>query len=298
MASKTKPVIEVDDLSDIVVSLKKTIKDSRLKKAIQAGNDMQNLTDNEEEYIVLPKELKFEEFTGMKGLPFGKIVQIAGRSDSGKTSFAIKAMKAAQEQGHGIIYVETENKTSKRDIESWGVDPKGVIVIESCIVEEAFALLFKAWDAFYAARPDKKVLIVFDSLGNMTSLRDGDLDMLSEKQMPGGKGKANKLGMGKLVVKMRQDPAAVLAISYTYANIGSVGDVVAGGGGIALHGFLTLHSKRIGWVYGVKKGVRLRIGAKVRYLKHKSHVKTEEPLPQAIEYTITKDGFTFVSWGK
>ena len=93
------------NMSELVADVRKTFKDNpKMAKRIGVGSNLSKLEDKD--YIILPQW--WEQCTGVKGLPFGKLVMIAGDSDSGKTSMAIEAMKAAQAQEVGVIYVETE----------------------------------------------------------------------------------------------------------------------------------------------------------------------------------------------
>ena len=55
-----------------------------------------------EDYVYWP-DSSFHLMTGVPGLPFGKIVQIAGRPDSGKSTHAMQFMKLAQDQGYTVI---------------------------------------------------------------------------------------------------------------------------------------------------------------------------------------------------
>jgi hypothetical protein len=114
--------------------------------------------------VVMPEW--WQKATNTKGLPFGQIVQIAGDSDSGKTSMAIETMKAAISQGIAVLYVETENKTTKEDLEAWGVDTSQVMLVKSAVAEEAATLMFGLWDEFYKSYPEGKLVGIVDSWGN------------------------------------------------------------------------------------------------------------------------------------
>lgn len=97
------------NMGTLAADIRKQFKDSpKLAKRIGVGSNLSKLTDAD--YIIMPPWWK--ECTGVPGLPFGKLVMIAGDSDSGKTSAAIEAMREAQRQEVGVIYVETEGKTT------------------------------------------------------------------------------------------------------------------------------------------------------------------------------------------
>lgn len=257
------------DMTSVVASVRKLYKDdSKRANRIGTGDNLSKLTDSD--YLTMPNWWK--QVTGVPGLPFGRLVVLAGDSDSGKTSTAIEAMKAAQAQGVGIIYVETEGKTNEADLVRWGVDPSTILLIQSSIAEEAFDLLFSSWDAFKLKYPTTKLLVIFDSLGNVVSQRDATIDLTDQNQRPGGKGQINRLALNKMVSKRDQDGAAVLIISYTYDNLGSVGKTSAGGKSLNFFSSLTFQTSRRGWFEKQVGGIKVRAGADVQWRLYKNHL--------------------------
>jgi len=203
-------------------------------------------------------------------------------------------MKAAQDQGVTVIYTETEGKTTSKDLESWGVKSNEVLLIQARIAEEAFELTLRAWDAIKDADLDTKLLVIIDSLGNVVSQRDSDLDLTEGSQQPGGKGKINRLGLNKIVAKMEEDDAAILLISYTYENLGSVGRTNAGGQALNFFSSLSYQTSRKGWVEKTEKGKKIRIGADVLFRLYKNHVNKEDMGEKEITFRITGEGISYV----
>lgn len=278
-------------MSGLADDIRKQFKDSpKLAKRIGVGSNLAQLTDKD--YLILPGWWK--ACTGVPGLPFGKLVMIAGDSDSGKTSAAIEAMKAAQMQEVGIIYIETENKTTEKDLSAWGVDPAGVLLVQSAIAEEAFELMFAAWDKFREAYPTEKLLIVFDSIGNVVSQRDSEIDLLEQSSKPGGKGQINRLGLNKVVAKISNGQTAFLACSYTYDNIGSPGKTNSGGKAVNFFSALTFQTVRRAWVEKVVKGEKVRVGADVTWKIFKNHLDRGGQHKKEFTLRITKDGISLL----
>ena len=278
------------DLTSIVDEVKKAFKNDKNYSKVGVGSDLRELT--EKDYIKLGPW--WVESTGTYGLPFGRLVCLAGNADSGKTSVAIQGMKAALDQDCGVIYAETENKTTEKDMLAWGVDPSQVIIVSSTIAEELYELVFKAWDSFKDKYPDVPLLVIVDSIGNLISMRDEDLDMMEQNSMPGGKGKANRLGLSKMVAKMSRDNTAVLLISYVYDNMGSPGKTTAGGQALHLLSSLMYQTSRKGWVERQEKGNKIRVGADVLFKLQKNHLNKENPGEKEIPFRITKDGIEYV----
>ena len=279
------------DMDGLAANVRKQFKDSpKMAKRIGVGSNLSKLTDAD--YIILPDWWK--ACTGVPGLPFGKLVMIAGDSDSGKTSAAIEAMKAAQAQDVGVIYVETESKTTENDLRAWGVDPSGILLVQSTIAEEAFELLFAAWDGFKEKYPSSKLLIVFDSIGNVVSQRDSEIDLTEQNSQPGGKGKINRLAINKMISKRDEDNAAILIINYTYDNMGSPGKTNAGGKAVNFFSSLTFQTSRKGWYEKTVKNEKVRAGADVVWKLFKNHLAKSALNKKEFTLRITSKGIQIV----
>lgn len=272
-------------------------RDPRRAEQIGLGNSLANVSQNPEDYVVLPEWWK--EKYGVLGLRFGHFVQIAGEPDSGKTSLSLLAIKHAQEQGYGIVYVETEGKTSEEDLVAAGIDPTGVITVGTKITEEAFDMGNRAIDAFFDDFPDEKLLFVFDSYGNTVSMRDSELDLTEKVAQVGGAAKTNRMGIGALAAKQLKKPIAVLIVNYTYDNIGSPGKKNAGGKALDFHCMLTIQSSRKSWFERTVGGQKVRAGAVVSWKTYKNHyakaLKDAEGnpvlLPKEATFRISANGF-------
>lgn len=278
------------DMGSIAASIQKEFKDSKLSKRVGVGSNLSSLEDSD--YIQMPEW--WQEVTGVPGLPFGKIIMLAGDSDSGKTSAAIEAMKAAQQQEVGIIYVETEGKTTQNDLIGWGVDPEQILLVQTSIAEEAFELLFKCWDAFKERNPGGRLLVIFDSIGNVVSQRDSEIDLTEQDSKPGSKGKTNRLGIAKMIAKRDEDNAAILLINYTYANIGSHGLTNAGGKALNFFSSLTFQTSRRGWFEKQIAGEKVRLGADVIWKLFKNHLDRSGKQKKQFTLRITSEGIQVI----
>lgn len=279
------------NINSIVEDVQKLYnKDPDKLSRIAVGDNLKSMADGD--FLTMPEW--YRKATNTKGLPFGGMVMIAGDSDSGKTSCAIAAMKAAQEQNVAVLYIETEGKTSTQDLVNWGVDPSQVMLVKSSIAEEAFDMMFKMWDKFSDKYPDDKLLVIFDSIGNVVSKHDLEMDMTQSNQKPGGKGKANRQGINSLIVRSRSGKASTLVINYTYDNIGSPGKTNAGGKSLNLFSSLTYQTTRKQWLEKTVKGQKVRIGARVQWKLFKNHLDKSNPGSKVIELDITKEGVKFV----
>lgn len=279
------------DLKKIVEDTQKLYdKSPDLLSAISVGDGLKSMTDGD--FLIMPEW--WQKSTNTKGLPFGSYVMIAGDSDSGKTSAAITAMKSAQQQEIAVIYVETEGKTTTNDLVSWGVDPSQIMLVKASVAEEAFDKLFRLWDAFIKKYPTERLLVIFDSIGNVVSKHDMEMDMTASNQKPGGKGKTNRAGINILIAKSMKRNVATLIINYTYDNIGSPGKTNAGGKALNLFSSLTYQTTRKQWLEKTVKGHKVRVGVRVQWKLFKNHVDKASPGPKVVELDITSDGIKLV----
>ena len=257
--------------------------------------------------------IKKVEYVG-RGSYFGFEIDGNGRFLLGdftvthNTSLALESMLRAQQQGVGVIYVETEGKTSEQDLVNKGIDPKGIMTVSSAITEEAFDGALRAWSKFYEDYPGERLLLVYDSYGNTVSQRDATIDMTKQDQKPGGAAKTNRMGINTMIARMQIDKVAVLIVNYTYSNIGNPmakGQVNAGGKALNFFSMLTLQSTRLGWIDAVRGGKNVRLGAKVRWRVYKNHyAKTlvdengkQILLPSYVDLSIKAEGFSVFGKG-
>lgn len=265
---------------------KKTDKLLNKNSKIVLASDMDD--DKDLEYVEMPDW--WQKGTNTKGLPFRKIVMIAGDSDSGKTSCSIAAIKAAQEQGITTLYVETEGKTTKKDFTDWGVDPNKLYMLQESVAENIYDDVCAFVDEQIESNPGTKLLVVLDSIGNVISKHDAERTLADSSQKPGGKGKTNREGLNKLIAKRTQCNMALLLINYTYDNIGSPGKTNAGGKAVNFFSSLTYQTSRKSWIEATVKGEKVRKGALVQWKLFKNHINRSSPGPKVIELKITSEG--------
>ncbi len=285
------------DFSSTINKIQNTLKkDERRSNQFGVGSSLAKVSNDPKDYVVMPSWWK--QNYGVLGIRFGNFVQIAGDPDSGKTSLSLLAMKCAQDQGFGIIYVETEGKTSEDDLVAAGIDPKGVITVHTKITEEMYDGMNLAIEAFFSQFPGEKLLVVLDSYGNSLSMRDSTIELVESNAMVGGAAKTNRTGISSLAAKQITDPIAVLVVNYTYDNMGSQGKTNAGGKALDFHCMLTLQSQRTGWYEKTEDGIKVRAGAFVRWRTYKNHyakaLKDDAGnpilLPKEVNLKISGDG--------
>lgn len=279
------------DLKAISEKIRKSFKDDkRSAQVFGTGADIMTPT-KEEDFVVLDPWWK--EATGVLGLPFGYVFMIAGNTDSGKTSFAIEAIRQAQSQGVQVILVDTEKKSTKDRFTSRGVDPDQIALIRPDYLEDAYDGIDKYLEGIKDADPDSRILIVFDSLGNTPAKAEADTDVDHSLQM-GLAAKVNKRGFRRLVPKLNKDKIHILVINQTYANMGSPGRTNSGGNAVDFFSALTFQTSRFKWLEKTVKGEAVRTGARVQWTLYKNHLFNDIPLQKKVQIDCTALGMKLV----
>jgi len=220
------------------------------------------------EFVVGPQW--WQSMTGILGLPYGFIVQVAGTTDSGKTSCVIEYLRKAQEQDVVIILVDTERKTTKKRLTQWGVDPEKIFMIRPAYLEEMYQSIEDSIEEIQKLYPKKKILLIIDSLGNTVSKLEAQKGF-EEGQQLGIRASVNNKGFSRIVPKL-EDKIAFLFINQTYMNMGSPGKTNKGGTTKEFAVALTFQTTRMAWIEGQVKGEKMRKGARVKWNLYKHHL--------------------------
>jgi len=275
------------DMDKIVAKIKAKFKNDKKKADIfNTGASLKN-PDN---CIELPSW--FQETFKIKGLPFGYIFEWAGKENSGKTSFSIQAMKAAQEQGVAVILADSEKKTTKTRLEAWGVNPDKIGLIQPDFLEEMFDGIEEYIEHFKDTDPDCRILVVIDSLGNTPSIKEMDTTNEDVMQL-GAAAKASKRGFRRLVPRLAKDQIHMLVINQTYDNLGSHGQSRTGGKGLDFFASVIMHVNRMADIKGTSKGQEVIKGITSVWTVYKWHLFDDTGVQgRKLIVDITKDGIS------
>jgi len=163
-----------------------------------------------------------------KGIPSGKIIQMAGMASTGKSFVCLETIRRAQEQGYFIIYYDSESATDQESIISRGIDPSMLLYVPIPTVEELTTSILNILEDLGS---DDRVMIVIDSLGNLSSTKEledstdgkGTRDMTRAQKL--------KALFRTITVKAGILNVPIMAVNHQYAAIGSYfgGNVTAGG---------------------------------------------------------------------
>jgi RecA/RadA recombinase len=256
------------------------------------------LSQNPDDYISSKDIMKFwSPLTGLLGVPFGRICQIAGKPDSGKSTSAMLIMKAAQDNGTVVVLWDAEGKfDSIRFKERMGGDPSQVPVAPSRNILEGVQQVVAYVKTIKEMDPNQKILIVWDSVGSsINSAEDEENDDYSKQ--PGVTAKEVSWAIrrfNQLMEKFRDDNGdytiGILCINQVYANIGSVGFKQKGGAELEYLSSLILEMSRKATLTRTRNKQKVRYGITSIARVKKNHLFGGEDCVAELDLVVSATG--------
>lgn len=284
------------DLSKIVLDMQKLYaKDKKIQSIISTGDAVkQEYTDAD--VIKLPADHPLRALSGLPGIPFNKIVQIAGLADTGKSTFAGEIMANAQRQGVQVILFDSEQKFDAERFQTFFKGtPPDLLMIKTNEILKGGELARKFITAIKEQDETKKILFVWDSVGGSQSRSHAERELDNEKHaQPGQDAKENGSIMKMLVALINKypDSIAVYLANQTYAKIGFMqhGQQASGGAKIEYHSSLIVMLKRIKVLTKTVKGVITKYGIITRATVTKNHLSQSATSTHQLDFEVTANG--------
>ena len=178
-----------------------------------------------------------------KGIPTGRVTTLAGEPGAGKSFLALSACREAQKQGYVPIYLDSEGAQDTQTVTRLGIDTKCFMIKQVNTITEVSSFIINLCSKLETI-PEKdrdKVLIVLDSLGNLTSAKEAeDIKELT------GKRDMTKQQEIKALFRVCATPLAKLHIPFiVVSHIYQTQDlfskrIISGGSGINYNSSVTL----------------------------------------------------------
>lgn len=287
------------DVSKIVQDMQKLYaKDKKAQTLIGTGGDVK-VSYSDADVIPLSESHPLRLLSGLPGLPFNKIAQVAGKPDSGKSTMASEAMVAAQRSGAQVILWDSEDKFDAARFTAMGGKPDDVLLIRTNEILKGGELTRRYITAVKEQAPDAKILFVWDSVGGSQSRSHAERELDNERHaQPGQDAKENGSIMKVLVALINKypDSIAVYLANQTYAKIGFMqkGDAAAGGTKIEYHSSLIVMLKRIKVLTKTVKGVVTKYGIVTRATVSKNHLSQGSTSVHQLDFQITANGASLI----
>lgn len=148
-------------------------------------------SDTQESGLWLPSTFFSLNYTMGGGIPFGKILEIAGEESSGKSLIAYNFAYATQQLGGAVIWVDAEQAWMNSWAKQNKVDPSKVTVINDTRIEYVSDAVADV--ALYLRSKlthNEPILLVVDSIAAMDCSDNIDAKMADAKAEMGGRAKA------------------------------------------------------------------------------------------------------------
>lgn len=170
------------------------------------------------------------KLTGTVGLPFGQIITVQGKPDSGKTTLGMHGMVESQMQGYNVVLIDTEHKFNFKRLHNMGFNLKELLYFKCKSIEDGFDALEAAIDDYQKVSKGVPTLILWDSLG-LTPTEE-ELKGTSRSHTVASAAKVIKKNLRRLRYKIAQSNTCVLFINQVYDNINALfGNSTKGYGG-------------------------------------------------------------------
>jgi RecA/RadA recombinase len=229
-----------------------------------------------EEFIVLPKDHPWRNLTGLMGLPFNYIVQIAGAYDSGKSTIASEFMVAAQKQNVYVVQIDAEKKFDKDRFTSIGGKPDDILLVASTTIRKAAGGAFKYIKVLKEADPTCKILLVHDSIGGSVSRARAEHDIDAEKDnQPASEAVENSNYMKHIIALIDKYPNSISVLLLNQMGdkigFGQKGQSRSGGHKISFHSSLILELKKVKTLTKTTNKIEKKVGIITQVKIDKSH---------------------------
>src|SRR5260221_6082020 len=237
-------------------------------------------------YVELQPEL--QAVLGMPGIPLGHVVQIFGKSDTGKTTIMLNAAIACQKQAVLPILILVENKFSWTRADAMGFNRDDSIVNEDCeFLEDIFLFIDKMLAAQGNGDLPRDIVFFVDAIGSAVSSRSVTVNKDGTRELGGAMMLAAKTIRERMRTYMHAinrtrkiaSPyfASLVFINHAYtqppAFPGGPSKLVPyGGEGIWLASSLVLRTQAVQQLNATKDGKKLKFGIVSKIIVDKNHI--------------------------
>lgn len=283
------------DVSKIVKEVRGLYaKEKKVQSIICAGDEVK-VAYTDKDVVPLAKGHPLQELLGLPGIPYNKIIQIVGKPDCGKSTWAGEVTVAAQKAGTQVIYWDSEDKFDASRLTKMGGKPEDILLIRTNEILKGAELARRYITAVKEQAPASKIIFVWDSVGGSQSRSHAERELDSEKHaQPGQDAKENGSVMKMLVALINKypDSIATLLVNQSYAKIGFMqkGDAASGGTKIEYHSSFIIMLKRIKILTKTVKGSLTKYGIITRATASKNHLSQGETSRHQLYFKVTAAG--------
>ena len=253
-----------------------------------------------EDFILAPESHPWQTLTGLMGLPYDIITQVAGSPDAGKSTIAGEFMAAAQKQGCYVILWDTEKKfDAVRFDQHFGGNHTELNIVATTIIRKGAGAVFKYINTILGVDPNARILVVHDSVGGSVSRARSERELDDEKNsQPGSEAVENSDYMRHIVAYFDKYPGqiAYLLINQMTMKIGPMpGKSRSGGEKISFHSSMIIEMSRVQDLKKTVKGIIVKTGIISRAKIAKNHLSQSENSVHEMRVKVDAKGWHAVN---
>jgi recombination protein RecA len=165
---------EIDLASILAESLNKQSKDQKVAFFLDAGDSPTDVSG----WVSTGASMLDVAISNRPygGLPIGRITEITGLEQSGKSLVSAHLLAETQKQGGVAVLIDTENAVSREFLQAIGVDVSKLLYVAAETVEQCFEYTETIIEKVRVASKDKLVTIVVDSVAAASTEKEMEAD--------------------------------------------------------------------------------------------------------------------------
>lgn len=270
------------DINKIVAAAQALYGKDKTNAAMLGTGEKIKKPSKPEDFVLAPEGHPWKILTGLLGLPYDCITQIAGSYDSGKSTLAGEFMAAAQKQGVYVILGDSEKKFDKLRFDThFGGNSSELLLVQSTMIRKLAGGMLKYIKTIKDMDGSAKILLVHDSIGGSVSRSRAERDIDDEKSnQPGSEAVENSDYMKHILATMDKYPNSIslLLINQMTDKIGfgQKGQSRSGGHKISFHSSMIIEMKKIKTLTKVVKGIETKTGIISQAKIDKNHLSQTE----------------------
>jgi RecA/RadA recombinase len=290
------------DVTKIVTEAQKLYGKDKVGAAMLGTGELLKRPTKPEEFILAPEGHPWPTLTGLLGLPFDYVIQIAGAYDSGKSTLAGEFMASAQKQGAYVILGDSERKFDKVRFEKhFGGDASQLLVVQSTMIRKLAGGMIKYIRTIKEADPGAKILLVHDSIGGSISRSRAERDIDDDKSnQPGSEAVENSDYMKHIIANMDKYPGSIVLLLINQMTdkigFGQHGQSRSGGHKISFHSSMIIELRKIKTLARTVKGVEVKAGIISCAKIDKNHLSQSENTVNKMNLLVDAKGWHFTDF--
>lgn len=212
------------------------------------------------------------------GFPVGRITEITGLEQSGKSLLAAHALANTQKKGGMAVFIDTENSVPPDFFNAVGVDLKKMLYIPMDTVEDIFDVVETLIEKIRASDKKKLVTIVIDSIAGASTKQEMESDFDKDGYAT-AKAIILSKAMRKITNLIGRERICFIVTNQLRTKMGvSFGDpwTTSGGKAIAFHSSIRIRLKNLGNIKAKVNGIEQIVGKKTSAVVFKNKIGPPE----------------------